>query len=179
MGFYRLLNRLLNKKAWKDFEYFDESWKTRIKSMAKYIQPNTSVIDLGCGKMWLKEYIGKNINYYPVDYLKRAEDSIVCDFNKLQFPKISAECSFVSGCLEYVDNPAWFINKITQNSNKCIISYCTFDDFPNINERKKLGWVNSLNENELISLFKKNNFELLKSESTELNHKFYIFNRCQ
>jgi len=57
---YRNLKRIFSQKqlSWKEMEYFDPAWKQRIETMAALIpKQSQSVLDLGCGKMWLKDYL--------------------------------------------------------------------------------------------------------------------------
>lgn len=58
----------------------------RTKHLSSLIDPQAkSVMDLGCGEMKLREYLAPEIKYIPVDYVKRSEETLVCDFNKHQF----------------------------------------------------------------------------------------------
>ncbi len=179
----RLLDRILvrynlKKITWKKNEYFNDLWKERIQVMSQYISPNTEVIDLGCGPMWLKDMIQLK-KYYPVDYIDRGKDCIICDFNKHQFPDIKADIAFVSGALEYVEYVEWFIKNITQNTNRCIISYYTIEEWPDIIVRKQWAWVNNLTKDELIAVFKKNNFHLSKYVHELNKYPIFIFDKLQ
>ena len=173
----RILNRLLlrinlRKITWEKIEYFDEVWKERIELMSKFISTNSDVIDLGCGRMWLKDMVQVK-KYYPVDYCYRGIDCIICDFNKYQFPNIRADVAFVSGALEYIADYNWFIKNIVIYTNRCIISYCITDEFQDFTARKERGWVNNLSKNELIAIFQKNNSHL--SEYVRALNKYHIF----
>ncbi len=168
----KLIYSSLGMWNWKVLEYFDPSWSKRISEMARFIVPGNSVMDLGCGKMWLRQYIG-NSPYFPIDYTFRGEGTIICDFNKKEFPDIKADTAFVSGTLEYVRDPNWFINMIAEHCKQCIISYCTVDNFPILRFRKRQAWVNHFTRDELIRLFSEKGF-MLSDESTEIpkNHIF-------
>ena len=48
---------------WEAIEYFDEKWQARIKTMAQYIKKDESIIDMGCGMGWLKNYLSEQQNY--------------------------------------------------------------------------------------------------------------------
>jgi len=157
------------KKEWKDIEYFDDSWKERIRFMSKYIPHSKSVMDIGCGRMWLREMIPTSI-YIPVDYKKRDNNTIICDLNKYEFPNQTADVIFISGCLEYVKDYEWFITEISKHSQKCIVSYCAFDDECDIAVRKSRTWVNNLTKKELIKEFSKNGMEtIVKTKFDRVN----------
>lgn len=163
------------KKEWAEYEYFDPSWKTRIGYMAKYIEPQESVCDLGCGMMWLKEYLTESAVYTGVDYKKRDEKTIVCDFNESQFPDVDADVYFISGCLEYIYDYESFIRKIATHTKKCIISYCITDFLGDKNEREKIGWNNHLSKRTLSDLFQKNGMQLFKFTQTKENYFLFVF----
>jgi hypothetical protein len=171
------IGRFYKTKEWREIEYFDESWKKRIHQMSKYITPTDSIVDYGCGKMWLKEFIAPSNAYYGVDYQKREEGTIVCDFNKKEFPGIRTSVSFISGCLEYIDKPSWFIKNIALYHEKCIISYCCNDNFNNIVERKQLGWKNNLSKKDLIALFEKEGLYLKSNEATPTVNQIFYFEK--
>lgn len=143
------------QQNWKDIEYFDEAWKKRIALMAGLIEDEKSVLDLGCGRQWLREFLPARCRYYPVDYKPRSEDTIVCDFNHRCFPAFKADLAFISGSLEYIEDPAWFISQVAAQCSSAIVSYCSLEKFPVISERRNLTWVNDLAKGELIALFAK------------------------
>lgn len=161
-------------KEWKNIEYFDKAWKKRLELMSKYLSKGKVVTDLGCGEMWLKEYLNENI-YFPVDYKKRNSDTIICDFNKKQFPSNESDIAFISGCLEYIEDVAWFVEKIAQKNSECILSYCSLDYFPNRQNRLNLAWKNHYTRENIINIFQDNSFKLISEKITESkNHIFYF-----
>jgi hypothetical protein len=161
---------------WKKIEYFDESWKARIGLMAGFIPPASSVLDLGCGKEWLVDYVGRD-RYTGVDYKARSAQTIVCDFNRRQFPSVHRDVAFVSGCLEYVEEPAWFIQRICEACDRCIVSYCAFDTHPDTFSRRTAGWVNDLTLRELIHEFEINGFVLDSETETPTRNSVLVFDR--
>lgn len=163
-------------KSWKKIEYFDPAWEERVKKMAEFIKPGESVLDLGCGEMTLKK-LRPDILYYPVDYIQRNENTIICDFNKKQFPGSSADTCFVSGTLEYISDPDWFVNKICEHCKKAVISYCSTDHFPVIRERRLNHWVNHLSDDEVLNLFTAHQFKLSSRTETGTHNQIYVFER--
>lgn len=163
-----------SKASWKNIEYFNPEWKERIKTMSELLPPGTnSIADLGCGLMWLKEFISKDIKYIGVDYTSRDGETIICDFNKKQFPNLTTDIAFVSGCLEYVNDATWFVKKIAENARGCIISYCVFEEFNDQKFRDQRTWVNSFTEQEIVNLFTMEGFVLKKKLDTK-NRIFYF-----
>ncbi|OPJ64514.1 polysaccharide pyruvyl transferase family protein [Clostridium chromiireducens] len=155
-------------KAWKEREESKEvsvnnssRWNDRIAAMSQFIDESAQVIlDLGCGQEKLKKYLRPTINYVGVDYIKRKEDTIVCDFNNREFPKKKVDTAFVSGVFEYIVDTEWFINEISLCCNQFIISYNAFELRPECGFRKTEGFVNKYTTAELITLVQKYGFRL-------------------
>jgi hypothetical protein len=137
-----VLKKYFYRPKWQNIEYFDADWKKRICKMAELIGDEKVILDLGCGKMWLRQFLGPEKVYLGCDYVKRDADTIVCDFNKYQFPDCQADLCFVSGCLEYVEDLNWFFDEIARHALVLVVSYCTYELSPDIRLRKSLGWVN-------------------------------------
>lgn len=163
-------------KEWKDIEYFEESWKERISQMARYIPPRSTVMDLGCGRQWLREYLDQ-CRYVPVDYRSRSPDTLVCDFNRKEFPDVDVDVCFVSGCLEYVEDPAWFIEQIGNHAKRCVLSYCPVDDHYDLRARASLAWKSNLTKADLLSLFAAAGMRV-EAEATSMNNCVFSFVRA-
>jgi SAM-dependent methyltransferase len=184
LSIFRLIGQLkrtlwsAKKRQWKDLEYFDSAWKDRIQLMAGYIPGHSgTILDIGCGKMWLKEYLPAGCAYYGLDYIYRGLDSHVFDLNKHEFPVASFDITFVSGCLEYITDYKWLISKISDQSAICILSYCTFDIFNSHEKRTALGWVNHLTELELINVFNTNKMYATAKDKTSTSNTIYVFSK--
>jgi len=172
-----LHNRFIRRaREWKDIEYFNDQWKERIWQMAQYIPPACTVLDLGCGKMWLSEYL-RECRYIPVDYCDRGKGTYIYDFNKAEFPNVKADYSFVSGCMEYVESPRWFIEQISTHSGACVISYCGREYFPDLQGRMARGWKNNFSKNELIALFNSFGMVLAEEATTRTQNFIFVFRR--
>jgi hypothetical protein len=147
------------QKNWLTIEHFDESWIGRIEAMARFIPVGASVLDLGCGPMWLRE-LRPDLSYTGVDYTFRGPGSIVADFNKKQFPDKRCDVAFVSGCLEYVRHPQWFIVQVRHRVKRCVLSYCAVDLHGDLPARRRTGWVNDLSIAEIRENFTNQGFSL-------------------
>jgi SAM-dependent methyltransferase len=163
------------KPTWKQIEYFNPEWKNRIRVMSQYIRRNDSVLDLGCGQMWLKEFLLPSNQYTGVDYQQRDSETIVCDFNRCEFPNVSADVFFVSGCLEYIHDFESFIENIANSCRRCIISYCCMDEFSDIQMRRQRAWVNDLTREQLLEMFFSKGMRLTCEDKTLTNNAIFIF----
>lgn len=148
--------------SWKDSEYFDEAWKRRISALATFLEDEKRVLDLGCGKMWLKEMLPKEVQYIGCDYVERGQDTLVCDFNKKEFPAVRVDVCFVSGVLEYIQDTDWFLKNIKNCCNALIISYCTTDLHPSVKVRRLHNWVNDFSFEQLKEKIESKGFVLQK-----------------
>lgn len=169
------LKKYCYRPSWSQIEYFDENWKIRIQAMILLFEDESSVLDIGCGKMWLKEFLPKHVTYYGCDYRSRSPDTIVVDLNKKEFPDINIDLCFISGCLEYVENIDWFISQLRSSTNSVIISYCTRDQNSDLNTRKCNGWVNHLYSDELVMIFKSYGFVLVAESTAVAGNHIYKF----
>jgi hypothetical protein len=164
------------RRSWEELEYFDEGWKNRIEEMASYIAPGESVIDLGCGKMWLKPFL-KNNAYYPVDYKRRDDTTVVANFNRHEYPDIVADVAFVSGTLEYVEDYEWFVRQVCSRSNRSIVSYCTTEFYPDLRVRGRKAWKSHISRSKLIELFAKNGMDLEVQSDVVDRNSIFIFSK--
>ena len=47
-----------------------------------------SVADYGAGHKFIKKFMPAETVYYPIDFIDRGDHTIICDFNKREFPAI-------------------------------------------------------------------------------------------
>lgn len=166
-----------NRPTWRQIEYFNTEWKNRIRIMSQYIGKGDSVVDLGCGQKWLKEFLTPENRYTGVDYRKRNDETIICDFNSHEYPNLSADVYFISGCLEYVEDYDDFIDNAVNLCRRCIISYCCIEDFPDKSLRRRRAWVNDLAREQLIKAFEQKGMRLTCEDKTMTNNSIFIFDK--
>jgi ubiquinone/menaquinone biosynthesis C-methylase UbiE len=163
------------QKSWISLEHFDPTWARRIEAMAKHVPTGSTVMDLGCGPMWLKE-TRPDLVYTGVDYKFRGVGCVVADFNKREFPTTSSDVIFISGCLEYIEDPEWFIAQATRMSKRCVVSYCALDLNPDLVARRRMGWVNDLSKAQIEQLFRERRFSLTALNEYS-NNLIFVFDR--
>lgn len=170
-----------NNASWNSPEQFTESFRTRMKEMSIYIEPRSSVMDMGCGPMWLKNFLPPECIYYPVDYIRRDSDTIVCDFNNYEFPDIKTDVIFCGGIIEYINDYQWFAKTVYAHCSRCIASYNPVEYTADPAVRKNLDWVNSLTSHEFVECFKNAGFHcsVLKvvPDLSEINEIIAVFER--
>lgn len=167
------------ENTWKDnYEYLD-FYKERYKFMSSFLnfEKIESIMDLGAGPEFLREFIPVKCKYYPVDYLKKTENTIIRDFNKGEFFEEKVDVIFAEGLLEYIYNLPDFIKKINKYTN-CIIATYRFPElYPELN-RDIL--VNHYSQKELFNIFKKAGFKLTLKPIYNKDFTVFIFtkNNC-
>lgn len=153
--------------SWEENEerhhYFAEDglWDHRYRELLPFLMQDChTIMDLGAGSMSLKKMLKPGIRYYPIDNVLRYRETIVCDFNKKEFPDICVDTIFACGILEYITVPEYFIKEICNHCNQVLLSYCTLNMRPEISKRLKLGWKNHFTEGEIVKQFLLNGFIL-------------------
>lgn len=169
--------------VWPDLED-NINWdlmKPSVELFSKWIDENMkSVVDYGAGQMYLKTFLSKDVKYYPVDYMKRFDDTIVCDLNKGNFPDLQADVAVLNGVLEFLITAEDLIKHVCEKTaNMIIISYMTVDKFPNITGRRTSGYLSDLTELKIIHLLDDGGFRLVKKESDPLDNTdtIYLFEK--
>lgn len=178
----RIIGKIINKilrpeHSWREIEYFSETWKKRISVMSSYLTPSDdSVMDLWCGRGWLREFIGER-QYIWVDYVARDASTIVCDFNAWEFPDKEVDVVFISGCLEYIEEPMQFLQKVAKTADKVIISYCSLEENPKIKVRRNIGWKNDLTKLDLVKMFNDLGYKLREYSYAIERNNIFVFEK--
>lgn len=160
-------------------------WKRmrmRNRDVAMWIDENVhSVIDYGAGEMFLKTLLSAGCaEYYPIDYIRRSDETIVCDLNAGDFPDISADVAVLTGILEFVTTAESLLRHVSATTKqKIILSYMTLEKFPDIEGRRISAYVNHFTEQEVIDLMAQNGFAL-KEHHPDPSHEvdtLFLFER--
>lgn len=159
--------------TWEDLEY-KISWGEhtgRIKMISEWV-PNDaqSVADYGEGKLSLKNFINSGIKYYPIDYIRRSNETILCDFNNDKFPKLQTDISVCTATLIFITKADSLLNYVCKNTSRIIIlSYVTIDIFPNIRGRRASGYVNDFTQEDIVNICLTHGFILKEKRSDPAN----------
>lgn len=169
--------------VWSDLED-NINWdlmKPSVELFSQWIGKNIkSLVDYGAGQMYLKNFIQNDVKYYPIDYMKRFDETIVCDLNIGKFPDLKADASVLNGVLEFLTTAEDLLEHVCKKTaNIVIISYMTADKFPNITGRRTSGYLSDLTESRIIQLLNEGGFELTQKESDPLDSTdtIYLFKK--
>lgn len=148
-------------------------WDTRTKQIAKLIEPGSSVIEFGAGRLVLKTLLPKNCSYTPSDLVDRGSGTIVCDLNKNPLPQFQQyDIAVFSGVLEYVNDVSRLVSHVSNSVKTVLVSYAV----TNLNKknRRVAGWVNDYSSAEFIKIFEDAGFHCTHTEpyKSQVIYKF-------
>lgn len=135
-------------------------WDERTILMSQFIPKNSSVLEFGAARLVLKKHLPKGCSYMPSDIVSRSPDTIVFDLNKdnsSQFEKY--DVIFFSGVLEYVNDVKKLIKGLSLKTSKFVVSYAPLENYSNLENRKKNGWVNNYHIKDFINIFEISGFK--------------------
>jgi hypothetical protein len=142
-------------------------WNDRTELLSQFIAWDArSIVEFGCGRCILKSFLPAGVAYTGVDYVKRDEDTIVCDVNRDPLPDIKADTLFLAGFIEEVKDVRSFFRYASQRCKQMVMSYHPLE--------LRTGWgyklgeyrdaANYLTSPELIALVQENGFLLKRSK---------------
>ena len=159
--------RYRRRKAYSDFDASREVWdKLAERTMGHVVMDCASLMDLGCGKMqYAKAYRGLRVVYIPVDCKPRGSDTLVCDFNRGQFPEGQADTCLLSQVLEYVKDLPDFLEKVCRAARKQILVVCRpFELDDDVDDRMDLFISTDFSEDFLVKTMESFGFRLYFTE---------------
>ena len=153
--------------ALKDFEAAYDPASARQNSrlrqaVSKLIPGCASLIGVGCRKAkYVKKICPANVKYFPVDYKKHDYEVIACDFNKGDFPDMTADTCLCAFTAEYVEHLPPFLDNLCNASLKQILMWCRPADKEIYAEYRYFNpFQTDFTEKFLIESLAKNNFKL-------------------
>ncbi|GMX66216.1 hypothetical protein Elgi_54880 [Paenibacillus elgii] len=159
--------------TWKDLDGTAE-WermRIRVKKMSEWIDEGVrSVVDYGAGEMYLKTLLPPEVKYFPVDYIRRSEETILCDLNAGNFPNISADITVLSGVLELLTSAESLLRHVcATTAHRILLTYMTLEKFSGIDGRRASAYVNDFTEYHIVDLLARQGF-VLKAKSSDPGH---------
>jgi SAM-dependent methyltransferase len=119
-----------------------------------------------------------NINYIGIDFVKRSDKTIICDFNKFEFPDVrDADIVFVMGCYEWVRDGRWLLRK-SAGALKAGGQFFTTSFYGNYVKEftgYKRNWCYFMFPYELILYLKELGLELVDGRDCNLEHQILKF----
>ncbi len=156
-----------------------QTWPRRYREIVKQIHPGSSILDIGCGTMELKNIIPEGCKYVGLDYIKRDKNTVVCDLNDSKKDLIAItkqfDYSVCSGVLEYIIDADRFVKWISGFSRNVILSYYIRENRDSVKVCDN-DWVNNFSLFEIVDLFAAQGFEFIEM-ATIAKQKLFVFRR--
>lgn len=142
-------------ERWKKVATEVPTWDERNKLIARMIPSGSSIIDVGAGKMTLREYLPEGCTYQPVDCVQGCDETVIAEFNEGIIPQFEQtyDIAVCSGILEYIKSPLDFMRIVSGWADKIILSYAILEFTPAIPNRRGGGWINDMGLIQLDDLF--------------------------
>jgi hypothetical protein len=154
---------------WSNPASLEAAWDHRAELAAQFISSGARVLDLGCGKMALRRFLPFACSYWGCDLVSREADTVVCDFNRGEFPRQAAEQADIItmlGVLEYITDIDGFFSNLRATERPVILSYSAADLTSSL-DRSSLGWLNHLSFVDLAELFGRHGFQITASSPVD------------
>ena len=160
---------------WADHRQLEAAWNVRAMFASQFIPDGSHVFDIGCGAMAIEGFLPKSCTYVPCDVVRRDARTIVCDLNLDELPIAATECDRITmlGVLEYLYDPAKFLQQLQHNGKSAILSYCPTDWTQHL-DRRALGWVNDLSLKELDCIFQNAGLFCRRADRIDDNQAIFL-----
>ncbi|OMH30321.1 hypothetical protein [Motiliproteus sp. MSK22-1] len=114
-------------------------WDKRAQKISKLIPKGTKLLDLGCGEMLIENYLDSPQEYIPCDIHPRDNRTIICDFDKQEYPDFNLlpSCVICLGVLNYLNNQKPLMERICSYNAQSVI--ITFKPMEFIQKKVTLG----------------------------------------
>jgi hypothetical protein len=147
---------------WADPNALAQAPDERAAFAAQFIAAGARVLDLGCGRMALRNFLPNGCRYQGCDLVAREADTVVCDFNAGEFPSeaaAQADIIVMLGVLETIVDVESFFTHLRLCKRDVLLSYCA-TNLTGKCDRAALGWVNSFSFFDLARLFDRYGFRI-------------------
>jgi len=158
-------------RRWSHGEEFLPEWEDRTRRLARLVPPGSHVLEFGAGRRTLEKYLPPGCRYVPSDLVSRGPDTFVCDLNRRPLPDLAGlavDTAVFGGVLEYVRDLPELVNWLSAYIDRCVASYeCAQPQstaWQRLRQdvlRSRAGWVNTFQEEELVSLFQTRGLRLV------------------
>jgi FkbM family methyltransferase len=123
-----LTRRLIDAKGtdgwrWSHTANLEHGAEERAKLAAPHLPKQGRILDLGAGLMAPIGHLDPGVAYTPLDLLRFAETTVVCDLNDGQFPDGAWDCALALELLEYIHDLAALLVRTRKAAAHLILTY--------------------------------------------------------
>lgn len=117
---------IINKALLHKYPWGRANWKKRTRFIGRMIPDGVKVLDLGGGMGNLAEYL-HGCSYVSLDVEPWTNATVRANFNEGNYPDLSPSFDYViaAGVIEYMNDPADFLRRITKYGRILILTYHT------------------------------------------------------
>ena len=126
---------------WAQLDSLATQWDARAAMAAEWIEPGSSVLDVGAGAMALGSLLKPGCTYQAADVVERRPGCFVADLNRGEFPPGRYDWITFLGVLEYVHDVDRALVRAREAAPRMIVTYCTQVGADAV-YRRGMGWVN-------------------------------------
>ena len=153
-----ILRRASDTARWSAPDSVNRSWGNRMRTAVGLLRPEigrgSTVLDIGCGNMALRDVLPRGVAYQGADLVKRAPETHLIEINEGHWPNLRVDAVVGLGVLEYVYDPEAFVRGLLQLAPMAVFTYHVGNE-PGKSEsqtmRRKLGWLNDFDMPGLVT----------------------------
>ncbi|HKY90851.1 MAG TPA: polysaccharide pyruvyl transferase family protein, partial [Nevskiaceae bacterium] len=163
---------------WSDSQNLPDRWSYRSELAARFVPAGATLMDIGCGKMAIEQFLPNGCTYIPVDLVRRDDRTIVCDLNAGEYPPADGVTHVsVLGVVEYLKDPAAFFRWLDGvPARRLVLSYIPGDRGMPVERRREAGWINDLSRDDVVRLAATAGFVPVAEEPAK-NNLLFVFDR--
>ena len=110
------------KKVWKTGNYGYVTLGRRARAAVTLIEPGSSVLDVGCGPMLLRQHLPEGCTYAGYDFEPISDEVGFVDLDKRQFPEGQWDYIVLLGVLSWIKEQEWTLEAARKVAGKLVIT---------------------------------------------------------
>ena len=162
-----IFTRGSDRARWSNAASHRPEWETRAALAAKWIAPRSRVLDLGCGRMRLRDMLPPGCIYTPADLEPLSPGVQKVDLNRREFPNGSYDYVVLLGVLGYLHEPAAVLHRARAHADRLIVSYKVAKKRgrKTLQRRWRDGYFNDFDDRMLADVFAESGWEVESAQA--------------
>ena len=173
LDWFRKKPAVITTEHWAKASSYPETWGERAGLAGRHIAPGSRVLDIGCGRMQLRDKLPAGCTYTPADMTRWSEEVHQVDLDRHEFPPGTYDVITLLGVLEYLQDPAWAVQRAAQSSTHLVTTYCHPLPDTDMERRRNNGWINALSPDDLKRMLAQGGWRLGHDETFQESSKFF------